>query len=226
METIPTLFLDIWIDYICPFSYMQLPVIEQFQQVYGPAVAVRWHPFELRPEPMPLPPDDAPERIEAWARTVYPTAAERGVSLRMPPVMPRSRLAFETAHFAGAVGRFDEVHRALFDAFFQDGANLGEVDTLIRIAASCGVDAEGLREALELGRYTDIVLEHQALARQVGVEGLPYMMLSRPRGAEGPSQPPIVLRGVAPLQHFHAAVKRLFPEGYRASKIRIVENLP
>ncbi len=54
--------------------------------------------------------------------------AERaGMVLRMPPVQPRSRKAFEAAEYARAKGHFDEMHEALFKAFFEDGRNINEV---------------------------------------------------------------------------------------------------
>src|SRR3569623_1511568 len=45
--------IDIWSDYVCPFCYLELPVIDHLQQPYGTTLEVRWRAFELRPEPVP-----------------------------------------------------------------------------------------------------------------------------------------------------------------------------
>ena len=136
------LYLDVWSDFVCPFCYLEVPVIDQFKNTYGDAVEVRWHAFELRPEPMQTLDPDSDELHETWENSVYPVANERGLLLRLPPVQPRSRKAFETAFFARESGRFDVVHRAIFKAYFEDGIDIGDTDALLDIAATCGIDPE------------------------------------------------------------------------------------
>ncbi len=134
--------------------------------------------------------------------------------MRVPPVQPRSRIAHETAFFARAAGLFDTVHRAIFRAFFEDAMDIGDSDVLIDIAAACGVDQEMLEEALNEGAYTDAVLEDEAFATKLGVTGVPFVVLSRDAAVDQEPPPPIALRGAAPVQHFEAAVERLFPDGF------------
>ena len=220
--------VDIWIDYACPYSWLHTTTIDAFRAVYGAGVEVHWHPFEMRPEPEPLPSPDAPSRHEAWAQRLYPLALERGVSLRMPPLYVRSRLAFEVASWASDHGRFDAVHRALFEAYFGRGEDIGDIDTLVRIATSRDDEANELRHALEQGWYASRIERHKAMAARLGVDGIPFTVISRAEqrpvqyaGAPA-SQPiaPVVLRGVAPLSHFHEAVRVLFPDGYLATPSR------
>ena len=35
MNTAGPFKIDVWSDYVCPFCYLQLSVLEQFQQSYG-----------------------------------------------------------------------------------------------------------------------------------------------------------------------------------------------
>jgi predicted DsbA family dithiol-disulfide isomerase len=105
-------------------------------------------------------------------------AAERGLMLRLPPLQPRSRKAFETAEFARARGRFDPVHRALFRAFFEDGRDLADVAFLLDIGASAGLDSEELRDALESGRHTAKVVADRRLAQEIGISGVPALVVS------------------------------------------------
>jgi hypothetical protein len=46
------------------------------------------------------------------------------------------------------------------------------------------------------------------------VTGVPFVVLSREGVGDQEPPPPIALRGAAPLQHFEAAVGRLFPDGF------------
>jgi len=215
MASTPTLYLDIWSDFVCPFCYLEIPVIDQFRNAYGDAVAVRWHAFELRPDPTPLLEADDDVLMASWETSVYPLADERNLVMRLPEVHPRSRLAQEAALFARDSGLFDMVQLALFKAYFEDGLDIGDQDTVIDIAASCGADPGMLEEALENGTYTAAVQEDQAFAAQLGVTSLPFIVMSRdPAVGQDTPPAPIALRGAAPVQHFEAGVERLFPDGF------------
>ena len=65
-------------------------------------VALHWLPYELRPEPEPLPEMNAAnlERFRAnWERGIGPLAARYGVEMSFPSYKPRSRWAHEAAEF-------------------------------------------------------------------------------------------------------------------------------
>ncbi|RKP47763.1 DsbA family oxidoreductase [Pararobbsia silviterrae] len=212
MPNTPSLYIDVWSDYVCPFCFLEVPVLDQFRAAYGDAVEFRWHAFELRPEPAPLLDPDSEELHRNWAYSVLPMAEEREVTMRVPPVQPRSRKAFETALFARDEGRFDVVHRAIFKAFFEDGLDVGDVDVLLDIAATCGLDPESLEAALNEGRYTEAVIEDERLAGEVGITGVPFAVVSRAATDSVPGKA-IALRGAAPVEHFIEAVDRLLPDG-------------
>jgi hypothetical protein len=109
----PLVRLDVWSDYVCPFCYLEEPVLTRIIDEFGNDVKVNWQAFELRPEPvLTLDPDG--EYLGVWSASVYPMASERGMNLKLPPVQPRSRRAFELTEFARDKGRFDERHHALF----------------------------------------------------------------------------------------------------------------
>ena len=50
------------------------------------------------------------------------------MTLRLPPVQPRSRKALEAAEVAREQGLFDRMHSALFKTFFEHGLDIGEID--------------------------------------------------------------------------------------------------
>jgi predicted DsbA family dithiol-disulfide isomerase len=216
MASTPTLFVDVWSDFTCPFCYLETPVLDQLRNAYGEAVEIRWHAFELRPEPTPLPDPNSEPIVTSWENSVVPLADERGLLMRMPPVAPRSRKAFETAMFARESGRYDVVHRAIFKAYFEEGIDIGDADALLDIAATCGIDPELLEESLDDGTYTDLVIEDEEFAKKLGVSGVPFAVLSRDGAPGQEPPPPIALRGAAPIQHFESAIQRLFPDGFPA----------
>lgn len=168
----------VWSDYVCPFCYLELPILEKLKAEFGPEVAIDWRAFELRPEPVPTLDPGGEYLHQVWNQSVYPMAKHRGMVLRLPPVQPRSRRAFEAAEFSRQAGRFDTMNRALFQAFFEDGQDLSDLTALLSLGAKVALDVEGLREALDSGRYTDKVLEDQRLAREIGIFGVPAIVIS------------------------------------------------
>lgn len=67
----------------------------------------------------------------------------------------------------------EEFQRAVFRAYWEEGENVGEVDVLCRLAEECGLDPEGLRQALADGRYAIIVDGQISWGRSVGITGVP-----------------------------------------------------
>lgn len=159
-------------------------------------VAIVWLPFELRPEPEPLPdmtgPDLARFRTN-WEQGVAPLAQRFGMEMRFPSTKPRSRLAHEAAEFARDRDAFDPMRRALFEAFFLQDRDLGDVDVLVDVALSVGLAGEELRAALDEGRFTARVRELERISGQLGVRAVPTMIFGDTIGVEG-AQPYEVLR--------------------------------
>lgn len=189
--------LDIWSDYVCPFCYLELPAVTRLQQEIGPQLVVTWHAFELRPDPVPTLDPDGEYLHTTWNRSVYPMARERGMTLRLPPVQPRSRKAFEAVCHAREQGRFDAMHLALFRGFFEDGRDIGDIETLLVLGESAGLSRKGLREALEQGRHTQEVIEDEMHATALGISGVPLGLV---RKAGQPLAASIPLQGAVPYE--------------------------
>lgn len=197
--------VDVWSDYVCPFCYLEMPELARVQERFGDTVAIRWRAFELRPDPVPTLDPDGEYLHRVWGEAVHPMAAARGMVLRLPPVQPRSRLAHEAAAFARDRDRFDAVHEALFRAFFQDGRDLAEVPVLKDVAAGAGLDPDALGAALAEGRYTAGVLAEEALARRLGLTGVPATVVGRAGAEEGER---VLVSGAQPAEMLERAVRR------------------
>ncbi len=107
-----------------------------------------------------------------WRDSVYPLAERLGVTMRLPPVQPRSRRAHGAAKWAHGENRFDDYNVALFRAFFERGEDLNDVNVLARLAAGLGLDADSLRVALGKQEFTVSVLADEREATDLGVNGV------------------------------------------------------
>ena len=195
--------IDIWSDYVCPFCYLELPLIDELAQEFEGRLDITWRAFELRPEPAPLLEPNGKYLQDIWTRTVYPLAQERGMTLRLPPLQARSRKAFEAALHAQTVGRFGIMHAGLFRAFFQHGDDIGDLTTLLALAATLHIDAGPLQDALESERHRPQVEEDRQLALALGIQGVPFFIV---RSGRQSHQEGVPLRGAVPYERLRAAV--------------------
>lgn len=172
----PTIRLLVVSDYICPWCYVGFTRIEQLRGEFDIELSVG--AYELRPG---IPPEGI-SRAEASSGRVYPPgylenlramAAEAGIDMKRPSLVPNTRKAHEATEFAREHGRLWEIHRALFRAYFEEERNLGDTDVVCEVAEAIGLDAHELRRALEDRRFAAEVEQQLAWAREAGVTGVP-----------------------------------------------------
>lgn len=195
-----TITLDIWSDYVCPFCYLEMPVLAAIEAEFGDAVEIRWRAFELRPDPVPTLDRRGAYLREAWANHVYPMAEQRGMRLRLPPVQPRSRLAFEAELFAHEHGLGDKMRQSLFQAFFEHGRDIGRISVLASIGRAIGLNAARLKFALQNGDFTAAVQADRREAERLGIRGVPAMNL---RSASGRQH---LITGAQPIEALRAQI--------------------
>ncbi len=169
--------ITVFSDYVCPFCYLEEPDLARVREGYGAEVEVDWRAYELRPHPIPTLDPDGDYLHRVWNASVYPMARSLGMTLLLPPVQPRSRKAHEAAEYAREEGRFEEMHFALFKAFFEDGKDIGDEEVLLEICESVGLRCEGLRVALREDRYAQKVISDEELSRRLGVTSVPTMFV-------------------------------------------------
>jgi len=161
-------------------------------------VEIVWKAFELRPEPTPTLDPNGEYLTRVWRSSVYPLAERLGVTMRLPPVQPRSRRAHEAARWARSLGRFDDYNAAVFRAFFERGEDIGRVDVLLSLAADLGLDASGLRAALDRREFEAGVLADEREAEELGLGGVPAFVADKR----------LALSGVQPTEGLRDLVDR------------------
>lgn len=128
-------------------------------------------PPEGKPRRQMTKPDDPPTPIEQRAAGLGITFA-RGRTWTS-----NSHLALEAAEFAAEHGDPSAFHRAMFNVYFEDLADIGDLDTIVRVGAGCGLPEAEVREALATGRYRDRVDEGIRWSQQLGVTAVPTFVL-------------------------------------------------
>lgn len=191
--------VDVFADVVCPWCYIGEARLERAAERLGVTLAVRWRPFQLRPE---MPGTGLPwrafaeEKFGGWERAtamfaqVSEVGAQEGLTFDFSRIAsaPNTVDAHRLILIAEAEGQGQAAAHALFKAYFTEGRDLNDEGTLLGVAQSIGLDPEGVRAQLAGGAYTEAVAQSQREAQLLGVSGVPFFVLESPtRGRFGVS---------------------------------------
>lgn len=172
--------IKVYSDYVCPFCYFGEQILKELQEEEG-GFSVEWMPFELRPAPTPTlkPEDEYLPRV--WESSVYPMAESLGLEIKLPTVSPQpyTHLAFEGYQFASAHGKGEEYSNRMFEAFFKEDKNIGDVEVLTELAQEIGLDPLAYRQALESRKYKEQHQEALQEAQKYGILAVPTFQIGR-----------------------------------------------
>jgi predicted DsbA family dithiol-disulfide isomerase len=182
--------VEIWSDIMCPFCYIGKRRFEAALQQFAhrEQVQVHWHSFELDPN-METRPGQTVHQLLAERKGVSVAEAQRmndhmagvarevGLHYDFDKVVPVNTFnAHRFAHLATAHGRQDAAEERLFAAYFTEGRNINDPDTLAQLGAEIGLDPEAVRQMLASDAYAQEVRVDEYHARQIGVRGVPYFV--------------------------------------------------
>lgn len=193
--------LDILSDPICPWCYIGKAYLDRALEAAGDhPFAIEWHPFQLNPE-MPTEGMDRRAYLEAKfggkegaVRAYAPVvehAEKAGLKINFEGIArtPNTLNAHRLIHWAGIEQRQTPVVSALFKAYFVDGRDIGDSDTLAEIAGESGLDAAMVATLLAGESDADDIRTRDAHARERGVTGVPTFVVANQHVLTG-AQPP------------------------------------
>jgi predicted DsbA family dithiol-disulfide isomerase len=184
--------IDIISDAICPWCYIGKRQLERALPILardGLAFDVHWHPFQLNPD-MPAQGVDRHEyrlakfgseqRLAEMDARVTEAAAAVGLPFRTDLMRrtPNTIDAHRTVWLAEQHGVQDAVVEALFRAFFIEGQDIGNPDTLTEVAAQAGLDRTAMTAMLQSDQGRTEVLNEDLTARRAGLNGVPTFTLA------------------------------------------------
>ncbi|WP_141364300.1 DsbA family oxidoreductase [Glutamicibacter uratoxydans] len=209
--------VDIFSDIACPWCFIGKRRFESGVEAsgLGEDIDVYWHAYQLDPslpehyegsehDYLAKAKGMAPEQVSAMMEHVTAQAAGEGLNYDFANlVVANSFTALRVLEHAKQHSLGNEMKEALLSAHFEKGLDTGDTQTLLKLAAQVGLDAEQLAADLEEGRYTDEVNADIAQAKQIGVTGVPFFILDGKYGISG-AQPSEVFANA--LTQVHAEV--------------------
>lgn len=194
--------VEIWSDVMCPWCYIGKrkfeKALEQFPQ--KDRIEVEWKSFQLNPDMETDPSKNIIDYlVEAKGITadhatqmldnVTNVAAEVGLEYHMDKaVLANSFDSHRFIQFAKKNKKGDEAEEQLFNAYFTEGKNTADHDTLIDLGVKIGLDAGAVKSVLDSNQYADEVRKDVYEAQQVGARGVPFFVLDRKYAVSGAQQ--------------------------------------
>ncbi|WP_375419018.1 DsbA family oxidoreductase [uncultured Hymenobacter sp.] len=182
--------IEIWSDIVCPFCYIGKRRLEAALADFPhrDQVEIQWRSFELTPDYQPVPGRDvyasladkkgiSRSQSKQMHDQMAASAAQVGLAYNFAQAVPtNSFLSHQLLHLATKHGVNDAAKERLFRAYYTEGRDLNDLDTLVQLATEVGLSAEESREVLQAGTYAEAVRYDEYQAQQVGVRGVPFFV--------------------------------------------------
>lgn len=202
--------IDVISDVVCPWCFIGKRRLEQALRQFQPpdsdlSIEVRWRPFQLNPDL----PASGMERAEylrrkfgANARDIYSRVSQVGRSVGIEFAFetiarqPNTVDAHQLIWLAGQELRQDAMVETLFQAYFLEGADLTDRAVLLQLAMRAGLPALAAQNCLTDQSARQAVSEEERMARDLGVQGVPFFVFNRRFAVSGAQEPAVLLRAI------------------------------
>ena len=208
--------IELWSDFACPFCYIGKKRFEKALENFPhkDEIEVVYKAYQLNPNSPKVMKGSAVESFAKGHRMSTETAKQRfkmfkeqaatvGLTYDYDNIqMTNSFDAHRLAKWANKFGKEQVLTERLMKAYFTDGLNIADIDTLVRLAKELGLSEAESRKVLESKEYGDQVVGEINEGRQIGVQGVPFFVLNRKYG----------ISGAQPVEYFTQALEKLWEE--------------
>lgn len=205
MNAPPRLVVDIAADFVCPWCYIGLRSFMAARNDLAAdyEVVARFRAYQLGPET----PEEGVDR-EAYYQMRFPdpefraesrkrlVASAAAVGFDFDPSIPKrlpntlkAHTVLRAAHFEGA---HETAALSFYAAYWERGADLGDDEMLVALAAAAGMNETAARKALASVESRNETLAEARAMIQAGVQGVPTFIVNERTGFSG-ALPPAAL---------------------------------
>jgi predicted DsbA family dithiol-disulfide isomerase len=199
------LIIDVFSDVVCPWCFIGKRRLEK-ALVMRPDIetAITWRPFQLNPD-MPAEGMARADYIatkfgdSGHSRRIHQTIAEAGATVGIDFAFdkvkrsPNTRNAHRLIRYATRQGVGGDVVTRLFEGYFLQGRDVGDLATLAKIAAEAGLDEREARVFLAGDSERDEIVAEDRNARRLGVNAVPCFIFAGQYAISGAQEPEFFL---------------------------------
>ncbi len=190
--------VTVFYDYNCPYCYLGSKSLNELSKEFE--MEIEWKGFEVHPE---FPPEGR-KRSKTMksirvSRGVLEMARQDGFQIKLPGFGANSRLGLEGSEFAKTKGLFKEFHESVYEAYFKEGLNIGDMNILLEIGSIAGLDEAELKEVLKSRSMYERIEDNRQEARNNRILGVPTYIFGK-----------FPLHGYQPTETFRKIIQRAF----------------
>lgn len=183
--------IDVWSDVVCPWCFLGKRRLEAAVEslAWREDVEIRWRAYRLDPRATREPGDlravlerkYGPGALEGMVRRMVPLGEEVGIAYRFDRVQRVSswdahRLLAWAWTSGGAVPQ-GSLQDSLFRAYFEEGVNVADPTTLVRLAGEAGLDADEAETVVGSDAFADEVAADLREADERDIIGVPAFLI-------------------------------------------------
>ncbi|ABI64934.1 MAG: putative DsbA family dithiol-disulfide isomerase [Maricaulis maris] len=199
--------VDIVSDLVCPWCWLGKRHWDQARKLTADIkVETVWRPYQLDPtlarEGRPYKDymrekfsgAEASGRWKAMRDHLEQAGPAAGIDFRFDDIAmrPNTLDAHRLMRWAGGQGRTAEMAEALFSAFFAQGRDIGDRDTLAALAGDAGLDSAVTADLLATDKDEKAVWEEELFYRKLGVSGVPTYIFNGRFAVSGAQEPAVL----------------------------------
>ena len=191
--------IEIWSDIMCPFCYIGKRQLETaLEEFPGNDFEIEWKSFQLDPTIEPQSGKDvytflaerkgiSVEQSIEMHKGVVERAKSVGLDYHFDKaIISNSLTAHRIIHLAKSKKLGDEMEEIFFKAYFTDGKDLNDAQTLIELGIRAGLDSNEVKEVVENENlYLIDVKGDIREAQEIGVQGVPFFVFDRKYAVSG-----------------------------------------
>ncbi|MBS1634499.1 MAG: DsbA family oxidoreductase [Bacteroidetes bacterium] len=195
--------IEIWSDMMCPFCYIGKRRFEaalaQFE--HKDCIEISWKSFQLNPDMVTQPDKNIHQYladIKGWSleqsrsmnAQVTDMAMDAGLHYDFEKaIVANTFQAHRLLQFAKSKNLGDAAEERMFKAYFTDGLNLDDTDTLLKLGKEIGLNASETEQILKTNAFAGDVKNDIQEAMNIGVRGVPFFVIDRKYAVSGAQQP-------------------------------------
>jgi predicted DsbA family dithiol-disulfide isomerase len=103
---------------------------------------------------------------------------EFGIIFGDRTILPNSRLALEASEYARDVGKYEQFHEQVFQAYFTEIIDIGNTEKLCAVATRCDLDVIDMMNALKDRRYKSRLDEAKQEGLKINLTGVPTFIIN------------------------------------------------
>lgn len=192
--------VDVISDVICPWCFIGKRRLEKAIVAHGGSVKVRWHPYQLNPT---MPKEGISRReyrtkkFGSWERSqeldarVIAVGREEGIDFAFDKIdrTPNTLDAHRLIWLAGKEDCQDTAVEALFLAYFTEGRDLSNPQTLLGVSVEAGLDRSKAEAMLNSDDALEAIGAAEELYRGYHLDGVPFFRINEKIMLSGAQQP-------------------------------------